>query len=327
MYQRRMPEQREQREQRKPACIARIGYLGFSWYLTLRARLIRPMAGSGPPISIFSLKSWLFTPGTMVDRFDRAAQSHASAMIIDLEDSVAPASKPAARLQTVDYLESRPEGHIACALRINAPNTLSGLDDLRALLASRAAPELLVVPKCDSPGTIGMIADLLKAAGKPTQIIALVETARGLAALDEMASRGPRPAAFLFGAADLAADLGTSVAWEPMLLARLRVVQAAALAGIAALDSPWFDLSNQEGMQREARASAGLGFHGKCAIHPKQIQAINEAFTPTEEEIEKATRVIETSQKGAGLLGSEMVDEATARKARLILARAGRIDL
>jgi (S)-citramalyl-CoA lyase len=275
--------------------------------------------------SIFLLKSWLFTPGTMPERFSRAAEAGADALIIDLEDAIAPRFKEQARASAIDFLSSLHGKHLPCAVRINPPNSKIGLDDLRAILES-AEPDFLVLPKSDSPGVLGLVAALLREAGKSTRIIALVETAKGLDALDQMAYREPRPSAFLFGAADLSADLGSEIAWEPMLVARSRIVHAAALAGVAALDSPWFDISDADGLKQEARAAARMGFHGKCAIHPGQIAIINEIFTPTREQIEQAKQVLEVSAQGAGLVDRKMVDEAVARRARLILARAGKVD-
>jgi (S)-citramalyl-CoA lyase len=185
---------------------------------------------------IFSLKSWLFTPGTRSDRFERAADVHADALIIDLEDAVAPSTKSEARAAAIAYLSTLPEDHFPCALRINAPHTKVGFDDLQALLGSRAAPDYLILPKCDSSGTISLVDDLLKEAGKSTEIIALIETVKAVAALEEMASHHPKPAALLFGAADMAADLGAEAAWEPLLFTRSRIVQVGALTGIS---PPW----------------------------------------------------------------------------------------
>jgi (S)-citramalyl-CoA lyase len=272
---------------------------------------------------IFSLKSWLFTPGTRSDRFERAADVHADALIIDLEDAVAPSTKSEARAAAIAYLSTLPEDHFPCALRINAPHTKVGFDDLQALLGSRAAPDYLILPKCDSSGTISLVDDLLKEAGKSTEIIALIETVKAVAALEEMASHHPKPAALLFGAADMAADLGAEAAWEPLLFTRSRIVQVGALTGIATVDSPYFNISDEPGLRQETKAAASLGFHGKCAIHPGQIQTINEVLTPTEQEVDWAQRVIAVTVQGVGSVDQQMVDEAIARRARLILARAG----
>jgi (S)-citramalyl-CoA lyase len=273
--------------------------------------------------SIRSLKSWLFTPGTKSDHFGRAAEIHADALIIDLEDAVAPQSKIEAREAALLYLGGTSAGLLPCALRINTPTTRVGLDDLQALLSSAANPDYLILPKCGSSALIELVQTLLREAGKLTEVIALIETAKGVAALDEIVGGGIKPAALLFGAADMAADLGAETAWEPLLLIRSRIVQAAATAEIAVLDSPYFEIANADGLKRETKASASLGFHGKCAIHPAQIATINQVLTPTAEEVSKARQILLVNQRGAGSVDHQMVDEAVARKARLILERAG----
>jgi (S)-citramalyl-CoA lyase len=273
--------------------------------------------------SVRSLKSWLFTPGTKADHFGRAAEVRADALIIDLEDAVAPSAKKEARGTALHYLEGLSSDHLPCALRINAPHTRVGLDDLQSLLSSSAQPDYLILPKCESGAVLDSVTTLLREAGKPTEIIALIETAKGVAALGEITSAEIKPAGLLFGAADMAADLGAETAWEPLLWVRSRIVQAAAAAGIAVLDSPYFDIANVEGLKRETIASASLGFHGKCAIHPGQIAAINEVLTPTADEVAKARQILVVNRQGVGSVDHQMVDEAIARKARLVLERAG----
>jgi (S)-citramalyl-CoA lyase len=273
--------------------------------------------------SIRSLKSWLFTPGTKSDHFDRAAAIHADALIIDLEDAVAPESKIDAREAALLYLGDTSAGRLPCALRINTPTTRVGLDDLQALLSSAADPDYLILPKCGSSALIELVQTLLREAGKSTEVIALIETAKGVAALDEIVGGDIKPAALLFGAADMAADLGAETAWEPLLWIRSRIVQAAATAEIAVLDSPYFDIANADGLKQETKASASLGFQGKCAIHPAQIATINQVLTPTAEEVARARQILLVNQQGVGSVDHQMVDEAVARKARLILERAG----
>jgi (S)-citramalyl-CoA lyase len=262
--------------------------------------------------AIHSLKSWLFTPATKADRFGRAAEVGADALIIDLEDAVAPSDKQKARTAALQYLEQPAGNRLPCALRINAPVTRTGVEDLHSLLESTAAPDYIILPKCDSPGFISMARSVLDEVGKKTEIIALIESAKGVEALPDIVKSNVRPAALLFGAADMAADL-----------VRSRIVQVAALAGVAAMDSPFFDIGDIDGLKRETKAAEDLGFHGKCAIHPKQISTINEVFTPSAEEVAKARQILAVNQQGVGSVDHQMVDEAVARKARLILERAG----
>jgi len=273
--------------------------------------------------SILSLKSWLFTPATKSDRFTRAADVHSDALIIDLEDAVAPSAKTEARETALRYLAGISADRLPCALRINSPDTRFGLDDLRALLNSPAKPDYLVLPKCDSSALIALVGNLLREAKKTAQIIALIESAKAIGALKEIAGGEAKPAALVFGAADMAADLGAETAWEPLLWVRARIIQAAASAGIAALDSPYFDIADTVGLKQETKASASLGFRGKCAIHPAQIATINAFLTPSEQQVAEARQILVVNQQGVGSVDHEMVDEAVARKARLVLERAG----
>src|SRR5580698_6789564 len=194
--------------------------------------------------SILSLKSWLFTPATKADRFDRAAEVHADALIIDLEDAVALPDKQKARTAALQYLGQPAESRLPCALRINAPVTRTGIEDLHSLLESTAAPDYIILPKCDSPGFICMLPELLDQTAKETEIIALIESAKGVETLPDIVNSDVRPAALLFGAADMEADLGAKTGWESLLFVRSRIVQLAASTEIVAIDSPFFDIAD-----------------------------------------------------------------------------------
>src|SRR6202167_6014035 len=273
--------------------------------------------------SILSLKSWLFTPATKADRFGHAAEVHADALIIDLEDAVAVSDKQKARTAALQYLEQPAGSRLPGALRINAPVTRTGIEDLRSLLESSAALDYIILPKCDSPALISMVRVLLDQAAKKTEIIALIESAKGVEALPDIVGSEVRPGALMFGAADMAADLGAKTTWQTLFFVRSRILQVAASAGVVVVDSPFFDIAVLEGLKRETKAAEDLGFHGKAAIHPKQISIINEVFTPSAEEGARARQILTVNQQGIGSVDHQMVDEAVARKARLVLERAG----
>jgi (S)-citramalyl-CoA lyase len=268
-------------------------------------------------------RSWLFTPGTRPDRFARAAEAGADVLIIDLEDAVAPAAKPQARANALAFLAGGRYAGVAVALRINALRTPAGLADLAALIEAAGQPDYLLVPKAESANELGLVDALLTSAASPARLVALVESARGLAAADAIAQATPRLAALMLGAADLAADLGGTIAWEPLLLARATVVRAAAVGGVSAIDAPCFALRDTEALAAELKGSASLGFAAKAAIHPAQIAPINAALTPTPEAVEEAKRTLEENEKGVGVLAGRMIDEAVARRARRILVAAG----
>jgi (S)-citramalyl-CoA lyase len=269
------------------------------------------------------VRSWLFTPATRPDRFDKAAASGADVSIIDLEDSVAPGDKAEARRTALAHLGQPAAGSCRRALRINGLERRFGLADLQALLESSACPDYLVLPKTESAAHLQILDRLLAEAGKATRLVALLESARGLAAAGEIAAATPRLEALLFGAADMSADLGAATAWAPLAYARSRLVAACALAGVLAIDSPFFDVKDHDGLAQETAQAVALGFAGKAAIHPNQIAPINAALTPRPEQVAQARAILAENAKGVGVVQGQMVDEAVARKARRILVAAG----
>jgi len=268
-------------------------------------------------------RSWLFTPATRPDRFAKAAAAGADVVILDLEDAVAPKDKAEARATALDYLAGNPADGALHALRINGLDTRSGISDLDALLGSRAAPNFLVLPKTETAGHLQILDRLLTAAGRTIRLIGLIESARGLAAVEAIATATPRLVGLMMGAADMAADLGAATAWEPLAYARSRLIAACALADVTPIDSPFFDIHNEDGLKQEVAAVVALGFAAKAAIHPAQIGAINAALTPSAEAVEKARAILAENAKGVGTVDGQMIDEAVARKARRTLAAAG----
>ena len=193
-------------------------------------------------------RSWLFTPGTHAERFGKAGEVGADILIIDLEDAVSPSDKPRARNTAIDYL-SAPKDRPHRALRINGLDTPAGVADLDALLGSHAAPDYVVLPKTESAGHLLILDRLLAASGKDARLVGLIESARGLAGLEAIAAATPRLFGLMLGAADMAADLGAATAWDPLVHVRGRLVAACALAGVAPIDSPYFDIHDAEGLE------------------------------------------------------------------------------
>ncbi len=268
-------------------------------------------------------RSWLFTPGTRPDRFAKTTESGADVLIIDLEDAVSPDDKPKARAAALDYLSSPATGATSRALRINGLDTAAGIADLDALLASSAAPDFLVLPKADGPGHLHILDRLLTAKKLDTRLVGLVESARGLAAVEATAAATPRLFGLMLGAADMAADLGVATAWPPLASVRSRLVLACGLAGVTPIDTPFFDVHDREGLSREAADAVDFGFPAKAAIHPGQVGPINQALTPTDKAVEHAKAVLAANTSGVGVVDGQMIDEAVARKARRVLAAVG----
>jgi (S)-citramalyl-CoA lyase len=278
--------------------------------------------------SQFATRSWLFTPATRPERFPNAAAAAADVLIVDLEDSVAPADKAAARATAMDYVPRMTARagtagpSVVCALRINGLDTATGLEDLLALLGSEADPPFLIVPKVDTAGHVQLLDRQLARAGKSAQLIAQIESAQGLAEAERIATASPRLAGLMFGTADMAADLGADLTWNALLYARSRLVAAAALRGLLTIDAPFFGIKDMPRLVQETASAVAMGFSGKCAIHPNQVAVINAALVPSGSEISHARAVLEENEKGVGVVNGLMVDEAVARRARRVLARA-----
>jgi len=278
-------------------------------------------------------RALLFTPGNRPERFAKAAATRADGLIIDLEDAVGPADKAGARAGVIDWLRTHAgfeRADFLLCVRMNSVYTSAGLADLLALAdLARAgfAPDALLVPKVESAIEIELVARHLRAAGAKGAAIALaglIESALGLEHASAIARATPMLRTLGFGGADLAADLNCGFAWEPLLSSRSRVVQAAAAAGLAVLDVPYLDINDDAGLAAESARVKSLGFTGKLAIHPRQVDPIIDAFTPTAAEIENAQGVMAAYAAAAGgacVYRGKMVDEPVMRAARRALAR------
>ncbi|MFB8290248.1 HpcH/HpaI aldolase/citrate lyase family protein [Kitasatospora purpeofusca] len=247
--------------------------------------------------------AWMVTPAVATTRFDRARTCGAAVTLVDLEDSVAPHDKDAARELAADFFATAsPAGPLA-GVRMNSLLTREGIQDLLALADYASRPPLVLVPKVESARDIEIAATALDRDGHAPQIWALIETPR---AIENAASilRAPRLAGALFGAADYALLTGGARTWEALLHARSVLANSAAAAGVAVVDSPYFDLDNLDGLRREAELAKALGYVGKTAVHPSQVPVINEAFRPSEEELAHARAVVAARQKNGASITS-----------------------
>ncbi len=269
-------------------------------------------------LELAACRSALFVPGDRPDRYAKAIASGADAVIVDLEDAVAPARKASARASALAFLaEPAPAVRI---LRLNALHGLEGLRDLLALAESDARPDALLLAKCAGAHEIGMLAGFVGERHGEPALIALVETARGLACVESIAEADGRVAGLMFGGADLAGELRAEAAWDTLLYARSCVVAAAALRGLAVLDVPYFDLHDDDGVRREAAAACRLGFTGKAAIHPRQLAAIHAAFVPDARAVAAARATLAAvGDGGATVVAGRMADSAMLRAARRTL--------
>lgn len=263
---------------------------------------------------VSTARSLLFVPGDRPDRFGKAAASGADAVILDLEDAVAPGDKPAARYAVADWLQ---ENH--ALVRINAADSEFHAEDVRTLAG---APGLrgIVLPKSERAEEL---VALTRAVPGELPVVALVETALGVHEATTLA-RVPGVVRLAFGSLDFALDAGTGTGHEELLYARSRLVLASRVAGIAApVDGVTPVLDDPMTVSADAHAAARLGFGGKLAIHPKQLVAINEGFAPTDGQLQWAERMLDAvSAAGAGAVqvDGQMVDRPRVELARRISA-------
>ena len=276
---------------------------------------------------VTSRRSCLAVPGSSEKMLAKAPGLPADEVVIDLEDSVKPEHKEEARGMTVSALWSW-EGP-AVAVRINQLSTDWGEQDATELAGAGHVLGSVVVPMVESPDQVVEVDQLL---GGEIDLQVLIETAGGLTRAAEIASASDRLQALIIGFADLAASLGRAprgdYPGDRWHFVRETVLVAARTAGIQAIDGPHLDVEDLDGMRVEAGRARTLGFDGKWALHPSQLESLNEAFSPAEEEVEHASRVLETLEEagdsGAAMLDGEMIDEASRKLAEQVVAR-GRV--
>ncbi|TQF82473.1 CoA ester lyase [Elioraea sp. Yellowstone] len=279
-------------------------------------------------------RSFLFVPADSDRKLARGPESGASALILDLEDSVAPDRKPVARAMAAAWLRARDPTPKAW-VRVNALDTGLAMVDLAAVVGAR--PDGIVLPKCQGAADLARIDAALSALeareGLPDRAIPVMplvtETPAAMFTLGAYAG-APRLAAITWGGEDLAAALGARSnrladgTWdEPYRLARALTLFAAGAAGVPAIDTVYADARDLEGLRAECEAARRMGFVGRMAIHPAQVAVIEAAFAPTEQERAWAARVVAAfeAQPGAGViaLDGRMVDRPHLVQAKRIL--------
>lgn len=252
--------------------------------------------------------AWLITPANSPRGLPIALTCGADVVMVDLEDSVAPDRKDIARRLAQRFLADQGAvDHVPLGLRINALSTGDGLLDLLAIREWPRRPAVVLVPKVESPRDIELNARILDADGYEPLILALVETPRAVADASAIA-RAERLGGVVFGSADYAAAVGCRTTWAALAHARSVLANAAAAAGVVAIDSPYFAMADLDGLAEESRLARDLGFTGKGAIHPRQIPVIADAFRPTEEEIAHARAIVTAAAESGG--GVTSVDGA-----------------
>jgi citrate lyase beta subunit len=273
----------------------------------------------------------LFVPGTREDRFAKAMSAGADAVVFDLEDSVGAGQKSKARSLVGEYLATANDD-VLRLVRLNAAHTPEGDADLKFFGDVRGFSGL-ILPKVENASTVEFVARTFTGFGgvdAAPPLLLLLETPRAILRAAEIAAADAPVAALMLGAEDLTASLAVerTVDGEELVFARGQLAMAAATVGADAIDAVFTNLLDTASLRRDCERARGLGFRGKMAIHPKQVEVINDVFTPAAADVERATRVVaayETARaagEGVTTLDGRMVELPVVERARRILARA-----
>ena len=276
-----------------------------------------------------SRRSFIFTPGLRPDMFPKALKSGADMVCVELEDGIAPKDKAAARANAIAlFAEPQANDGVERIVRINCVREAFGLADVQAVLETNTPPPALMMPKVRTHDEVKWLDDVLTERGHDTRLHVIIETNAGLEAAFEIAHASERLDALFFGGVDMAAELRCANTWESLLYARSRVVHAAAAVGVDVIDVPYLDLEDMPGMRIAAEQARDLGFSGKGSIHPKQIAELNAVFTPSEAQIARAHRIIDTfaeADTGLVVIDGKLIEKPVLRDMHRILAIAERI--
>lgn len=296
----------------------------------------------------------LFGPGSRPALFEKMAASAADVINLDLEDSVAPADKPQARKNIIEAINTIDWGKKYLSVRINGLDTQFWYRDVVEVLEGAGERiDQIMIPKVGCAADVYAVDALVTAIErnmgrtKPISLEVIIETAAGIAHVEEIAASSPRLQAMSLGAADFAASMGMQTTgiggtqenyymyrdgakyWsDPWHWAQTAIVAACRTHGILPVDGPFGDFSDDEGFRAQARRSATLGMVGKWAIHPKQVALANEVFTPSEQAVTEAREILAAMEEakaagqGAAVYKGRLVDIASMRQAEVIVRQA-----
>lgn len=289
------------------------------------------------------LRSSLTVPGSSLRFLEKAKNIVVDQLILDLEDSVTMAEKDQARANLVEVLKAG-GFNSAVSVRINSATSENGRKDLEVAKSAPIADSFaLIVPKVESPESLnelcGALLKIENEIGRQPHSITLqvqIESALGLARIFEIASSCKRIQALVFGPGDFAASLGMRVTnigerpqdldgLDPYYFPLMMILTAAKANGLLAIDGPFSDLKDETGLAKSCLKSATLGFDGKWAIHPSQIPTIEREYSPSQEEFDRAIRIVDALEgsetSGAIVVDGHMIDEATRKLAQATIAR------
>tara|TARA_B100000579_G_C22830422_1_gene855587 strand:+ start:1560 stop:2420 length:861 start_codon:yes stop_codon:yes gene_type:complete len=275
-------------------------------------------------------RSFIFTPGLKPEMFSKALDSGADMVCIELEDGIAIKDKDEARSNTINALKTiQIKNDVELVVRVNCQRTKHGLLDLEALISSKIKIKAIMLPKVKTPDEISFIDDLLTDCNLDTDLHVIMETNEALENIYDIAHSSKRIVALYFGGVDMAAELRVENSWKNLVYARSKLVHAGASVGADVIDVPYLDLENMDGMKKEAELVRDLGFTGKGSIHPKQINILNEVFTPDQNEIDKAKKIIDQfneSDTGLVVIDGKLIEKPVLREMQRKILIADKIN-
>ena len=275
-------------------------------------------------------RSFIFTPGLKPEMFPKAISSGSDMVCIELEDGIAIKDKDEARKNTFKALESlEVKSGVELVVRVNCQRTKFGLMDLEAVVSSKTNVKAIMLPKVKTPDEITFIDDMLTDCGLDTDLHVIMETNEALESIYDIAHASKRIVALYFGGVDMAAELRVPNEYKNLIYARSRLVHAGASVGVDVIDVPYLDLEDMDGMKKEAELVRDLGFTGKGSIHPKQINMLNEIFTPSKEEIVKAKKIVDQfneSDTGLVVIDGKLIEKPVLREMKRKILIADKIN-
>lgn len=267
-------------------------------------------------------RSYLFTAAVDSRKFNKGVEVGADVSVFDLEDSVPLAGKIEARKNLSEFFyEKKP---YVTAIRINNIRTLEGLEDLKFLVNLKFSPDIVFLPKINYPEEIKIVRDLFDSYHRnQIAIMGIIESSKAIVNVFEIAKASD---GIIFGSLDFSVDCDIDPTWDSLRIVRAQMILAAGNAGVTCIDTAYFKIGDTPGLVEECDKLKQLGFRAKAAIHPSQVEAINKIFSPTQEEIDYANKVLKAYEDKIGgikvLDASQMVGPPFILQARKVLKRA-----
>lgn len=265
----------------------------------------------------YRIKQGLFCPADKGKMYQKALESEAELIIFDWEDAVALENKATARTLSYEYLAKKNDTK-KTAIRTNPIDTKEGLRDLLFLSEQTIFPDYLVLPKIESSAVFELYINVLSSFTR--SYILMIETAKGLNHISDLLEKKAYKIAYiLLGSADFSSDINAKNNRESLAYYYGKIISSCAEFNLPVLDTPFFDINNLSELEKDTKYGKNIGMMGRIAIHPKQLSIINNVYSSSKSEIDKAKKIVEVVQKGVAVIDGQMIDKAMAVKAEKLL--------